>query len=41
VAEDLKKYNWKAPAILYGPPGCGKTALVQALAMRRDGTLSG
>ncbi len=32
VAEDLKKYGWKAPAILYGPPGCGKTALAQALA---------
>ncbi len=32
VAEDLKKYNWKAPAILYGPTGCGKTVLAKALA---------
>jgi replication factor C large subunit len=32
VAEDLKKYNWKTPVILYGPTGCGKSVLARALA---------
>lgn len=32
VAQDLKEYKWKKPALLYGPPGVGKSALAETLA---------
>ena len=32
VAADLKGYKWDKPAILYGPPGVGKSALALILA---------
>lgn len=32
VIEDLKKYRWKKPVLLYGPTGIGKSLLVEILA---------
>lgn len=32
LIEELKKYKWKKPLLIYGPPGVGKTAIIEALA---------
>jgi replication factor C large subunit len=36
AASDLKNYNWKNPAILYGPIGVGKSMLAEIIARELD-----
>jgi replication factor C large subunit len=36
LIQELKSYNWKKPLLIYGPPGIGKSALVEAIVKEFD-----